>query len=80
MKTTLEIPDVIFRQVKARSALEGKTMKEFVLQAIRASLKARSVKKHGWRSVYGKAPAGSVLEIQAIIDQEFNRIDPDEWK
>jgi hypothetical protein len=80
MKTTLEIPDAIFRQVKARSALEGKTMKEFVLQAIRARLKTKSVKKDGWRSVYGKASAGSIAEVQEIIDREFSRIDLDDWK
>lgn len=31
MKTTIDIPDAIYRQVKARSALEGRPIREVVI-------------------------------------------------
>ncbi|MCW1967655.1 MAG: hypothetical protein KIH69_005985 [Anaerolineae bacterium] len=34
MKTTLEIPDDIFRQVKSCAALEGIKLKDFISQAL----------------------------------------------
>jgi hypothetical protein len=80
MKTTLEIPDVIIRQIKARSALKGITMKDFVLDAIRDKLGMESKSKTGWKSVFGKAPRGSLDEVKETIDREFNKISPDEWR
>jgi len=38
MKTTLEIPDPLFRQVKARAAMEGLKLKEVVASALSAYL------------------------------------------
>jgi len=83
MKTTIEIPDRVFRQLKARAALKGVTMKALVLQAIRDKLEADyadRVSEPGWRSVFGKAPAGSAEEVQDIIDKEFSEIDPEDWQ
>ena len=82
MKTTLEIPDAVFRQIKARSALQGKSMKKFVLEAIREKVlyESRPKKSHGWRAVYGKAPKGSLDEVRAIVDRQFSGIDIDEWR
>ena len=34
----------------------------------------------GWRKVFGRAPAGAVREIQAVIDREFEIVDPDDWR
>jgi len=34
MKTTVVIPDPIFRRVKATAALEGKNLRAFLLQAV----------------------------------------------
>lgn len=38
MRTTVDIPDELFRQVKARAALRGLKLKEYVAEALRASL------------------------------------------
>ncbi|MBA2659012.1 MAG: hypothetical protein H0U72_05560 [Nitrosospira sp.] len=38
MKTTIEMPDDLFRQAKAVAALRGQSMKQFVTQSIMASL------------------------------------------
>ena len=83
MKTTLEISDPVFRQIKARAALKGQTMKAFFLDAIREKLSADSTTKKGpsgWQTVFGKAPKGAVAKVQSLIDEEFSKIDAEDWK
>jgi hypothetical protein len=83
MKTTVEIPDELYRQLKARAALEGQTIKEFLVEAVRAKLttkKARSQHKTGWQAAFGAADPKEVAEVQRIIDEEFSKIDLDSWK
>ena len=41
MRTTIDIPDVIFRRVKATAALEGKTLRAFVADALAKALRDR---------------------------------------
>jgi len=38
MKTTLDIPDDLFREVKAKAALEGLKLKDLVAEGLRAVL------------------------------------------
>ncbi|MCI0331689.1 MAG: hypothetical protein L0228_00510 [Planctomycetes bacterium] len=83
MKTTVEIPDALYRQIKARAALQGQTIKDFLVEAVRskiASDKAKPKKKTGWEAAFGAADPKDVAEVQRIIDDEFSKIDPDEWK
>lgn len=39
MKATIEIPDELYRQVKAKSALEGRAVREVTIELYRAWLK-----------------------------------------
>lgn len=81
MKTTLEIPDQLFRHTKASAALENKSLKDFVAGALREKLaRKRTIQKiarTGWRSVFGRAPAAQVREVDKIIRAEFSLIDPE---
>jgi hypothetical protein len=85
MKTTVEIPDSLYRQVKARAALQGQTIKDFLVEAVRDKLRSRNGKKTkskqetGWRAVAGAADPREIAEFQRIIDEEFSRIDPEGW-
>ena len=82
MKTTLEISDAVFRQIKARAALKGQTMRDFVVEAIRDKIasEAKSAKPRGWRAVFGKAAAADVAKVQKTIDAEFSRIRYEDWR
>ena len=88
MKTTVEVPDQLYRQIKARAALKGQTIKAYFLDALQAKLaterkeSGRKFKKEevGWRAVFGAADPKDVAEVQRIIDEEFERIDPEAWK
>ena len=83
MKTTLEIPDALLRQVKARAALDGTSMRDFLVQAMEDRLAAeqrKPGKTHGWRAVFGRAPKGAAGQVQSLIDEEFEKIRPEDWR
>jgi len=40
MKTTLDIPDTIFRKAKARAALRGISLRQFVTEAVQDKVEA----------------------------------------
>ena len=80
MKTTVEIPDRLYRQLKALAALKGQTIKAFFTDAVREKLaaeqppKKNNKKVSGWRSVFGKADKKDMEELQRIIDEEFKKV------
>ena len=79
MKTTLEVPDGLYRQIKARAALKGQTIRAFFLDAIQAKLateRAGPKKTVGWRLAFGTAPKDDIAKLQKILDDEFSQIDP----
>jgi hypothetical protein len=53
MKTTLDIPDDLFRELKATAALRGQSMKELITQAVKKEL-AGQKKPVPSRSDYAK--------------------------
>jgi hypothetical protein len=85
MKTTVEIPDKLYREIKARAALRGQTIKAFFLDALRAKLdgtvaaNGKTKAPKGWRAVFGAADKEDMAELQRIVDEEFSRIDPEDW-
>jgi hypothetical protein len=83
MKTTLEIPDDLFRKTKAIAALRGESLKDFVTDALEAHLERQTPGNSSlrdWRSVFGQARKEEVEEIDAIVAEEFERVDPAEWR
>ena len=82
MKTTIDIADDLFRRTKATAALQGKSLKEFIATALGFYLDrqvAEDATPSGWRSVFGAVRAEDVEPIDAILDEEFERVDPNEW-
>jgi hypothetical protein len=45
MRTTIELPDDLLKQAKARAALSGISLKEFFIQAVQQKLAPPPVKK-----------------------------------
>jgi hypothetical protein len=86
MKTTIELPDRLYRQLKARAALKGQTIKAFFIDAVRDKLIAEQTPQNGrkdesgWKSVFGKANKDDMAELRRIIDEEFQRIDAEGWE
>jgi hypothetical protein len=80
VKTTLEIPDELLRQARVIAALRGESLKDFVTAALRAQLDSRPAEdaspSSGWRMVFGRAEAREVAEIDRIIAEELEHIEP----
>ncbi len=91
MKTTVELPDDLYRKVKSEAALQGKTVKSFFLEAVQSKLAQASSSvpvvqldrekqdEPGWRAVFGAADPEAIAEVQSIIDEEFSTIDYAAW-
>jgi hypothetical protein len=83
MKTTLEIPDAIFRSAKTRAAEQGVPLRQFVIEAVAEKLGVRSQSRPE-RERTRLRLAGSLrhlrketARITTLIEQEFERIEPD---
>jgi len=49
MRTTVDIPDPIYRQLKARAALQGCSVKQLILQGVDTELSGESGKRNKTR-------------------------------
>jgi hypothetical protein len=70
VKTTLELPESLFREAKATAALRGESFKDFVIAALRAHLEGwagGAPAARGWRSVFGRARSEDVEEVDRIL-------------
>lgn len=82
MKTALDIPDELFRAAKATAALRGTTLRQLVTDTLRQSLKPETKGKGAaqppWMKEFGvlSSLSAETRRIQALIDEEFERIEP----
>lgn len=78
MRTTLDLPDDLFRQVKAKAAMDGRTLKELLTEFVLSGLqqpktavapgrrsKLPAIKRRGKRVIPNLTP-----ELQAQVDKE----------
>ncbi len=84
MKTTLEIPDSLFRKAKSKAAERGQTLKQLVTEALQEKLSPRAGKAGSsepeWMQGFGKLRAlrKETGRIQAKIDETFEVIEPED--
>jgi hypothetical protein len=84
MKTTIDIPDALFRSAKARAAERGQSLKEFVTEALQEKLvvlQGRSPPREpAWMTGFGKLRRlrKETARIQARIDEEFEVVEPED--
>jgi hypothetical protein len=82
MKTTLEIPDAIFRRAKAKAAEDRIPLRQFVSEAVAEKLETQSPSRQKARlALAGKLRhlRRETGRINALIEREFERIEPEEW-
>jgi hypothetical protein len=81
MKTTLEIPDPIFRKAKARAVELGIPLRAYVSQAVEEKLTApqKSADKP-WMKFAGALADlhGENVRIAKMIEEEFEQIEPED--
>jgi len=83
MKTTVEIPDPLFRQAKSRAAERGQTLKEFLTEALKDKLQKRAtpgVSEPQWMRGFGKLRRlhQETSRIQKRIEDAFETIEPED--
>jgi hypothetical protein len=81
LKTTLEIPDFLFRRAKSVAAERGIPLRQFVTEAVQEKLKLSSQEKP-WMKHLGKLKhlRKENREIEKRIEEAFEQIDPELWK
>lgn len=83
MKTTLEIPDPIFRRAKSVAAQRGIALRAFVTEAVGEKLAAESRKEEKpWVRLAGslKHLHKETVRINGIMNGEFEKIEPEDWE
>ena len=81
MKTTLEIPDALFRKAKSAAAARGIALRELVSQALAESLREPLGTDRPWMKSFGGLSGlrRETADIERKIAAEFERIDPEDW-
>lgn len=86
MKTTIELPDIAFRQAKALAAGRGITLKQFFTDALEEKLRqcANDASRHGqeppWMAGFGVLSdlSREHRRLGKVIAGEFEALAPDD--
>jgi hypothetical protein len=84
VKTTLEIPDPVFRRAKAKAAERGQALRVFVTEALQEKLSGRPAASGGdrtpWMRGFGQLRPlrRETARIQRVIEQEFEVVEPED--
>ena len=80
MRTTLDLPDELFRQVKARAAVKGTTIKELLTRYVESGLRQpdRPSTPTGKRSALPVIKRGRRGIIPALTSETLARLDEEE--
>lgn len=84
MKTTIEIPDPLFRKVKSKAAERSQSLKEFVAEALQEKLAANASEARSgappWMEGFGQLRRlrKETERINARIDEAFEAIEPED--
>jgi hypothetical protein len=84
MKTTIELPDPLFRKAKSKAAERGQSLKQFVTEAVQEKLAGKSSKflsaEPDWMQGFGKLRQlrRESARIRARIEEEFEVIEPED--
>ena len=82
VKTTLEIPDKIFRRAKSKAAEQGIPLRQFVTEAVEDKLKtAPAAGQKPWMKHIGKLKDlhKETERINKAIEEAFEEVDPEIW-
>ena len=84
MKTTIEIPDPLFRKAKSRAAARGQSLKDFVTEALQIRLASDAENGHSnepkWMGGFGNLRhlRKETARVQSVIDDAFELIETED--
>ena len=81
MKTTLEIPDFLFRRAKSVAAERGIPLRQFVTEAVQEKLRTPSQDKP-WMKHLGKLKPlrNERRRIEKRVEEAFEQINEELWR
>jgi hypothetical protein len=81
VKTTLEIPDFLFRRAKSVAAERGIPLRQFVTEAVQDKLKTASHDRP-WMKHLGKLRhlRKEKRQIEKRVEEAFEQIDREVWQ
>lgn len=81
MKTTLEIPDLLFRRAKSVAAQRGIPLRQLVTEAVQEKLKTTS-EERPWMKHVGKLKhlRSERKQVEKRVEEAFETIDPEIWQ
>jgi hypothetical protein len=84
VKTTLEIPDPVFRKAKATAAQRGQTLREFVTEAVQEKLsgagRRSATGEPAWMHGFGRLRhlRKETRRLQEMMDDVFEVVEPED--
>ena len=80
MKTTLELPDALFRRAKSAAAQRGIPLRQLVSEALAEKLASRGTETRPWMACFGKLKAlhTETQRIDRLISEAFEQIEPED--
>jgi hypothetical protein len=80
VKTTLEIPDALFRRAKSAAAQRGISFRAPVTEALADKLRTRPDAVKPWMKSFGKLRGlrQETARINRVIEETFGRIEPED--
>jgi hypothetical protein len=81
VKTTLEIPDFLFRRAKSVAAERGIPLRQFVTEAVQEKLRIAPQEKP-WTKHLGKLKhlGRERKQIEGRVEEAFEQIDRELWR
>jgi hypothetical protein len=83
MKTTLEIPDAVFRRAKSAAAARGIPFRAFVTEAVKDKVAAETkAGERPWLKHMGKLKHlhKETVRISRLIEDDSEKIDAEMWR
>lgn len=83
MKTTVEIPDVIFHRAKSLAAAHGIPLRAFVTEAVKDKVAAETkAGERPWLKHMGKLKRlhKETVRINRLIEEDSEKIDAEMWR
>jgi hypothetical protein len=76
------LPQSLLREAKAAAARQGRTLRDFVAEALNEKLHAHPAGERPWMKHFGTLSKlrKENRRIEKVIDKEFEAIDPEEWR
>jgi hypothetical protein len=86
VRTTIDLPEALLREVKATAATQGMRLKDYVTEALQDKLAKRpdSAGKP-WMKLAGIAAndpemAAELKRIEVIVEENFEEIEAQDWR